>query len=78
MIIINSSDFIKNPHTIHNQLILLSWKMQKNILQKVLFYLLNCIKLEDSTQNKMTKNEAKYPVETSKDGSKKYSKYRKN
>ena len=36
------------------------------------------INLEDAIQNKMTKNEAKYPVETSKGGSKKYSKSRKN
>ena len=36
------------------------------------------INLEDAIQNKMTKNEAKYPVETSKGGSKKYSKSREN
>ena len=34
------------------------------------------INLEDAIQNKMTKNEAKYPVETSQGGSKKYSKSR--
>lgn len=34
------------------------------------------INLEEAIQNKMTKNEAKYPVETSKGGSKKYSKSR--
>ncbi len=34
------------------------------------------INLEDAIQNKMTKNEAKYPVESSMGGSKKYSKSR--
>ncbi len=36
------------------------------------------IDLEDAILNKMTKNEAKYPVETSFGGSKKYSKSREN
>ena len=36
------------------------------------------INLEDAIQNKMTKTEAKYPVETSNGGSKKYSKSREN
>ena len=36
------------------------------------------INLEDAIQNKMTKNEAKYPAETSQGGSKKYSKSREN
>ncbi len=36
------------------------------------------INLEDAIQNKMTKNEAKYPVETSMGVSKKYSKSREN
>ena len=34
------------------------------------------INLEDAILNKMTKNEKKYPVETSQGGSKKYSKSR--
>ena len=36
------------------------------------------IDLEEAIMNKMAKNEAKYPVETSKGGSKKYSKSREN
>jgi NTP pyrophosphatase (non-canonical NTP hydrolase) len=36
------------------------------------------INLEDAIMNKMTKNEIKYPVETSMGGSKKYSKSREN
>ncbi|OCL87656.1 hypothetical protein AAX26_00744 [Aliarcobacter thereius] len=36
------------------------------------------INLEDAILNKMTKNEAKYPSETSQGGSKKYSKSREN
>ena len=36
------------------------------------------INLEEAILNKMTKNEAKYPVETSQGGSKKYSKSREN
>ena len=36
------------------------------------------INLEEAILNKMTKNEKKYPVETSRGGSKKYSKSREN
>ena len=36
------------------------------------------INLEEAILNKMTKNEAKYPIGTSRGGSKKYSKSREN
>ncbi|MBY0539825.1 MAG: hypothetical protein K2P52_00155 [Campylobacterales bacterium] len=55
----------------------------KEEVADVAIYLLRlCMKLdinlEDAIMNKMTKNEKKYPVETSQGGSKKYSKSREN
>ena len=59
------------------------WEHTKEEIADIAIYLIRiCMKLdinlEEAILNKMTKNEKKYPVETSRGGSKKYSKSREN